>query len=238
MQPRLRHSWDLTPSEARDLQLELQGRVRPRGKLPRGSLLVAGMDAATDGHPFYGRGGERLFAAVCLLRWPEGDLVEERTAACRAAFPYIPGLLSFREIPVLIRCLEKLQREPDLLVCDGQGLAHPRRFGLACHVGVLFEKPTLGIAKSLLGGDVREPARRRGSRRPIRWDGEIVGHAVRTRDGVKPVYVSPGHRLDHDEAVRLTLWLHSRYRIPAPTRLADRSVRLFKRAVMAGEASD
>jgi deoxyribonuclease V len=131
----------------------------------------------------------------------------------------------------------KLKGEPDLVVCDGQGLAHPRRFGLACHIGVLYEKPTLGIAKSLLGGNVREPARRRGSRQPIRWDGEVVGHAVRTRDDVKPVYVSPGHKLDHQEAVRLCLWLDSRYRVPAPTRMADQRVRVFKRAIIGEQDS-
>ena len=189
---------------------------------------MAGLDASTDGRPFRGRTGERLYAAVVVLRWPGGEIVEESYAAARASFPYVPGLLSFREIPLLIEALGRLTARPDLLVCDGQGIAHPRRFGLASHLGVLFDVASLGIAKSLLCGDVADPSPRRGSRRPIRWMGETVGYALRTRDGVRPVFVSPGHRIGLTDAAALALRLDSGFRIPQPTRLADQRVKIFK----------
>jgi len=135
-------------------------------------------------------------------------------------FPYVPGLLSFREAPATVEAVEKLHRRPDLLMCDGQGLAHPRRTGLACHVGLWLDIPTIGAAKSLLCGEHREPGARRGCRAALRHDGETVGLALRTRDGVKCVYVSVGHRITLGEAARWVLRAARFYRLPEPTRQA------------------
>jgi deoxyribonuclease V len=225
-------------AEAKRLQTRLARLVSLEGDLPRrGPLLVAGLDAATDGGRFHSMRGERIYGAVVLLSWPDGRVLETRTASMRAPFPYVPGLLSFREVPVLQACLRALRHRPQLLVCDGQGLAHPRRFGLACHLGVLYDLPALGIAKSLLCGRTRMPGPRRGSRGLILLNGEPVGYTLRTRDGVRPVYVSPGHRLSLQAALRLALWLDSGYRIPQPTRLADQIVRAFRKGATAAPSS-
>ncbi|MBU1701810.1 MAG: deoxyribonuclease V [Candidatus Eisenbacteria bacterium] len=228
MKPRFAHPWNLSTPEAVKIQERLRQEVSLEGSLKGDSFLVAGLDVATNGHRFHSAAGEILYAAVVLLDWPSGEMLEEVYASLGARFPYIPGLLSFREIPVLQQALEQLSRIPDLIVCDGQGIAHPRRFGLACHLGVLYDIPSLGIAKSLLCGAVREPDRRRGGHSPIRLGTETVGYAVRTRDNVRPVYVSPGHRLSLQESLRLTLALHGGFRIPRPTRLADQKVKQFK----------
>ncbi len=152
-------------------------------------------------------------------------VVEEQTACMRVRFPYVPGLLSFREAPAVLAAIGKLQVQPDVVLCDGHGYAHPRRFGLACHVGLWLDRPSLGCAKSRLTGTHDEPAPRRGAVAPL-WDGdEQIGQVLRTRDRVKPVYVSIGHRIDLATAVRLVLACATRYRLPEPIRLADQLVR-------------
>lgn len=151
-------------------------------------------------------------------------VVERRTARVACRFPYVPGLLSFRELPGVLAAFRKLTVVPEAVLCDGQGLAHPRRFGLACHLGLWLGLPTVGCAKSRLCGTFDEPERSRGGWTPLLLDDEQVGVVLRTRDGVKPLFVSPGHLCDQASAVRLTLAATTRYRLPEPTRLAHQLV--------------
>ena len=222
------HSFDLTPEEAAALQEELRERVVAEDRF--GGLSALGTAAGVD-VGFDRRGREaRARAAVAVLSFPDLEPVAEAVAEAEVTFPYVPGLLSFRELPVVLRALERLERRrgnlPALLVCDAHGRAHPRRFGLACHLGVLADLPTVGVAKSLLVGEHGELPRKRGARRPLVADGadgpETVGTALRTRTGVRPVYVSVGHRVSLDTAVELTLALAPRYRRPETTRRAHR----------------
>jgi deoxyribonuclease V len=157
---------------------------------------------------------------VALLAFPEGRLVESATAAGPPPFPYIPGYLSFREGPLLLAAFKRLRTRPDLCLFDGQGLAHPRRFGLACHMGVLLGLPSVGCAKSRLVGEYRDPGPERGDWSPLRLGGARVGAALRTRSGVKPIFVSPGHRIGVRAAIRWVLAC-SRFRIPEPIRRAE-----------------
>jgi deoxyribonuclease V len=216
------HSWSLTPREAIALQKELAGRVCVR-KPPSELRFVAGLDAA------FSADGKHCLAAVVLWDAREHGVVEQHTAARKLAFPYIPGLLSFREAPTLLAALRKLGRTPDALMCDGQGLAHPRRLGIASHVGILCGLPTIGCAKSRLCGEHTEPARARGSASPLMDGDEQIGDVVRTQNGVKPLYVSVGHLCDLPGARELVLTCATRYRLPEPTRLADRLVAAAKR---------
>lgn len=170
--------------------------------------------------------GEHARAAVTVFSFPDLRLLAQATADSRVEFPYIPGLLSFREIPAILTVLAELETLPDVLICDGQGLAHPRRFGLACHLGVLLDCPAAGCAKSILVGKHEPLAPERGGAAPLVHAGEVVGQAVRTRDGVKPVYVSPGHRLDVATATDLVLACGKGYRLPEPTRWADKLTKI------------
>lgn len=208
-------SWDVSPAEARALQARLSGQAETRDRLGAPGL-VAGIDVGFEDH------GRITRAAVAVLRCGDLQLVESALARQPTRFPYVPGLLSFREIPAALGALATLACTPDLLLCDGQGLAHPRRFGLACHLGWLVDVPTIGVAKSRLLGEYTPPPAERGAWSPL-WDrGELVGAAVRTRRGVKPLFVSPGHRVDVASAVRLTLACTDRYRLPEPSRTAHR----------------
>jgi deoxyribonuclease V len=211
--------------EAVAWQEEMRGRVKiePLGRTPR---LVAGVDAAYD------RAERRIYGAATLYTYPELEFLEEVGAADACPFPYIPGLLSFREAPILAAALAKLRRTPDVVVVDGQGIAHPRGLGLASHLGVLLDIPTVGVAKSRLVGEGQEPDAKAGSTSPLYWEGNVVGLIVRTRDGVRPLYLSPGHRLTLAECRDITLGCVTRYRLPLPLRQADRlSSRLSKKAV-------
>ena len=211
------HSWDVSPGEARAIQERLAPRVEGRDRI--GAIeRVAGLDVGFDRR---GRDATAR-AAVVTLRFPSLEPVERITAQEPVTFPYVPGLLSFREVPVLLKALEELETLPDLLVCDAHGLCHPRRFGLACHLGLITDIPTLGVAKSLLVGEHEEIGEERGSWEPIRDDGETVGAVLRTRTRVRPVYVSVGHRISLETARELTLDLAPRYRLPETTRAADR----------------
>ncbi len=158
-------------------------------------------------------------------------VVEQHVVRRAVRFPYVPGLLSFREAPAILAVLKKLRCKPDAFLFDGQGFAHPRRFGLACHVGLLIDRPSLGCAKSLLIGTHRAPGVIRGSRSSIVHDGKCIGMAVRTRDRVKPIYVSVGHRLSLEASVEITLLAGNGYRLPEPTRLADKLVAEAKRSI-------
>jgi deoxyribonuclease V len=207
------HSWDLNPTEAIDLQRQLAERVDLRSPLVR-CELVAGADIA------YERDSDVYYAGVVVVRVADGEVVESRSAVRKSPFPYIPGLLSFREAPALLEAFAGIESEPDAVMFDGQGFAHPRRMGLACHVGLWLDRPCLGCAKSLLLGKFREPVKRAGSLSPLTDGGEVIGKVVRTRDGVRPVYVSAGHRIDLASAVRVTLQTCRGFRIPEPTRQA------------------
>ncbi len=177
----------------------------------------------------YDRRAPVLFAAAVLWDVGRGELVEVAGARVPARFPYVPGYLSFRELPALLSAFERLRGTPDLVVADGQGRAHPRRFGLACHLGVLLDVPTIGCAKSRLVGFHREPGLRRGSHTQLREGAECIGEVVRTRAGVRPVFVSVGHRVSLVTARRWILRLASRYRLPEPVRAAHREVNRLRR---------
>jgi deoxyribonuclease V len=217
MRIRSLHRWNLSPRAAIALQERLRTRVcrRLTGALPS-DPIVAGADIS------YNRGSDVLYAAVVLLRLPDLAEVERQSEVARAAFPYVPGLLSFREAPALLRCFRKLTSRPDLVMIDGQGIAHPRRIGIASHLGLVLDLPTIGCAKSILCGryELGKLGLRRGSVAPLVDRGEEVGQAVRTRDGVNPVFVSVGHNIDLATAVVVALRCGGGYRIPEPTRQA------------------
>ncbi len=211
------------PEAAIALQDRLRGLVDPTNPGPPEFMTVAGLDSAYD--------DGNVVAAVVVLDARTLQPIDTATARGTATFPYTPGLLAFRELPATIAALEKLDTTPDLLVCDGQGLAHPRRFGLACHLGLLTGLPTIGVAKTVWG-NYSEPDRERGASSDIVLDGEIVGRAVRTQPGIKPVYVSVGHRIDLDTACAQTLALAPTFRQPETTRQADHLCRTLLRAAV------
>ena len=215
--PRMPHRWQMTPDSAIRLQRKLAGRVS-HTPLPEPVRYVAGTDVA------FSSDGARCVAGMVLWDRMRRNVVEERVAVRPARFPYVPGLLSFREAPSVLAALRKLRATPDVLMLDGQGLAHPRRMGLACHVGILADLPAVGCAKSRLCGELIEPASTRGSRTDLTDGDELIGAVVRTRTNVRWVIVSVGHRVTLDDAVALVLACCTRYRLPEPTRLAHRLV--------------
>jgi deoxyribonuclease V len=228
MEPVLEHRWDLSPREAVALQRELAARVVAAGDAPREPFLAAGCDAAGSGR--WARRDERITACVIVLRVPGGEVVDRAWARGPAPFPYVPGLLSFREAPLYLEAFAKLSVRPDLLICDGQGIAHPRGLGLASHLGVVLDLPSVGAAKSRLIGAHRAPGRSRGGSTLLTHRGRAIGRVLRTRTGVRPLFVSPGHRIGIDAAASVVLLLATRHRLPEPTRLADRWVRELARA--------
>lgn len=215
------HAWNVTAKTAVQLQHELAGLVRTRGTIRR-LRLVAGTDLA------FSFDQKSCIAGAVVWDVVEGAVVEQHIVRRPVRFPYIPGLLSFREAPAILAVLRKIKTNPDVFLFDGQGLAHPRRFGLACHVGILIDRPSIGCAKSRLTGDETEPGARRGSVSALDDDGECVGMVLRTRDRVKPIYVSVGHRVSLPTAVDVTMACCVGYRLPEPTRLADQLVALAK----------
>ena len=223
------HDWNLTPRDAMRLQRELATRVVARGDPPESAVrLVAGCDVAFE------KARDRAVGAVVVLRYPELEVVERIVVESPIAFPYVPGLLSFRETPLLVQAFERLERAPDLVMVDGHGYAHPRRFGIACHIGLLIGVPTIGVAKSRLVGDEGVVATERGSRADLVDAGEVIGGLLRTRDGVRPLYVSVGNEIALDAAERWVLRCARGYRLPEPTRLADRLAGEAKRGGMEG----
>lgn len=216
------HGWEVSPREA----AELQRRFRPLLSTEFAASeirLVAGCDIALDPETGLGYGG------VIVYRWPGLEEVERKGAVRKLKFPYVPGLLSFREAPVLFECFEKLDTVPDLFIFDGQGIAHPRGMGLASHLGLFLNKPTIGCAKSHLFGAFEDPGFRRGSFSPLKApDGAVIGAVLRSRDGVRPLFVSPGHQMDCQTAVATVLACHDGIRIPKPTREADHFVKMCK----------
>ena len=234
------HEWNVKPAEAREIQEKLRKKWEGGDRL-RTIRTVAGLDAA-----FVLRGSQafaakkrprfqalaeanRAIGAVVVFSYPEMRELERAQAEVPLEFPYVPGFLSFREIPVLLAALDKLLRLPDLLFCDGQGYAHPRRMGLASHLGILLDRPSIGCAKSILIGKHGPLGERKGAWTALEENGETIGAALRTRPGTKPVYISPGHRVSLRTALHLTLSVSDGTRIPRPTREADRLVSETKR---------
>lgn len=207
------HSWDLTPVEAVEVQQRLRNMVRLR-PLARPVDTIAGADIS------FNKFSETVYAGIVVLSLPDLRIIESAGVRSVAKFPYVPGLLSFREAPSLLDAWEKLRTKPDVLMLDGQGIAHPRRFGIACHVGLLLNWPTIGCAKSILVGRYGELGLEAGSRSPLVDKGEQVGVALRTKNKVAPVYVSPGHLIDLDSSVDLVLRSTTKYRLPETTRQA------------------
>ena len=208
------HPWDVSPREAVAIQRDLAPRVREAPLDLDAVETVAGLDVSVR--------EDRVRAAVVVLRLPDLEVVDQAVWEGPVAFPYVPGLLSFREVPAILPALDRLIASPDVFMLDAQGRAHPRRFGLACHLGVLLDKPALGVAKTILVGRHGPLGEAKGSAADLVHRGEVVGVALRTREGVKPVYVSVGHRVTLDDAAALALGLATRYKLPMPTHLAHR----------------
>ncbi|HZD05609.1 MAG TPA: endonuclease V [Longimicrobiales bacterium] len=210
------HPWDVDTGRARALQEELRQARDPRpppGFRPR---TAAGADLSVV------RGRDRGYAALVVVDLETGETLAEATASVYVTFPYVPGLFSFRELPPLAAAWERLEVRPDVILFDGHGYAHPRRFGLACHGGLLFNTPSVGVAKSVLVGEYEAPGESRGATAPLIHEGEGIGTVLRTRTAVRPVYVSVGHRMDLSTAVEVVLRASPRYRIPEAVRRAHR----------------
>lgn len=216
------HEWTVTPREAVELQKALRERVRI-APLERRIETIAGADIS------FNKFSPVMYAGIVVLRLPGLEVVEEVGIVSETRFPYVPGLLSFRESPMVLEAWAKLKTEPDAVMFDGQGLAHPRRVGIASHVGLLINRPTLGCAKSVLVGKFAAPEPERGSWTEMIDKGEVVGAALRTKTNVQPIYVSPGHLMDVAGAVQLTLDSDGGYRQPEPTRRAHNLVNALRR---------
>lgn len=207
------HAWNLTPREAVVLQRKLAEQIDVNQPL-KSCALIAGADCS------YNRFSPKFYAAVVVLQTSDWSIVEAQGVIGESPFPYVPGLLSFRELPTVLQAFAKLQHRPDAVMADGQGFAHPRRMGLACHLGLWLQIPTFGCAKTRLVGVHREPGPNVGNQTALRHEDEVIGKVVRTKNKTNPVYVSPGHRIDLASAVRLTLQSCRGYRLPEPTRQA------------------
>ena len=216
------HDWDLTPDRARELQRELAARVDT--ETPLGPFATIGAADIS-----YNRGDDRLFAAVVVVDAASGEVIERVGGVDRARYPYIPGLLSFREAPAILSIFDRLGHRPDVLICDGQGTAHPRGLGIACHLGLWLDLPTIGSGKSRLCGTFGELGPNRGDRSPLIYQGKTIGVALRTKSRTNPIFVSPGHRCDLESAVRLILETTGRYRLPGPIRHAHAFVNELRR---------
>jgi deoxyribonuclease V len=210
------HSWPLTVEEAIAIQEKLRTQVVTEDHFKQPVEYVAGVDMGFEADGTISR------AAVAVLSFPDLQVIETNLAYRPTSFPYIPGFLSFREIPAVLDALEKTKTIPDIILCDGQGIAHPRRLGIASHLGVLLNIPTIGVAKSLLIGKHEELPDTKGSWQPLIHKGETIGAVLRTRVGVKPVYVSPGHKVSLLTAIDYVLRCTPKYRLPETTRVADK----------------
>lgn len=214
------HEWNVTPTEAVALQKELARRVNRSNSLPLDAIkTIAGVDASYK---------DQGFAVIVVMTFPELDEIERVTAARESVFPYVPGLLSFREAPIVLDAFARLRTRPDLLMCDGQGIAHPRRLGLASHLGVYLDIPSIGCAKSRLTGKYEEPGPRMGDRSPLMSRDETIGMVVRTKPRTNPLFVSIGNKIDLPTAVEIVLACLRGYRLPEPTRIADKLSRSLR----------
>ena len=221
MNVKILHDWNLSYAQARALQTHLAAKVRftPLRRRPK---LVAGIDCA------FSRDGQNVLACVVVMKMSGFEIVETQNARRKLNMPYIPGLLSFREAPACIAAAKKLRCKPDVFLIDGQGIAHPRRLGIAAHLGLFFDKPTIGCAKSRLIGRFDEPQTKKGSYSPLTDKDQLIGQVVRTRANVKPLFVSVGNNCTLDDAVRIVLDCAPKYRLPEPTRIAHQLVSKLK----------
>lgn len=212
------HSWNVTPQEAAQIQKQLREMVREGPPLKQESISrVAGCDVA------YSKTKNLVYASVVVFSFPQLELLEEKHATSEVTFSYVPGLLAFREGPALLEVLQKLESEPDLVLFDGQGVAHPRRIGIASHIGIILGKPSVGVAKTVLCGDFQEPGRIRASSSSLTNKSAEIGRVLRTKTGVRPVFVSVGHQIDLESAERIVLNCCTKYRLPEPVRVAHTS---------------
>jgi len=226
MKQTMLHSWNVTPAEALQIQKELSRRVVIEGG-PGNISVIAGVDCA------FSRDDNTGYCAIILFSFPDLTIIEEQYHHGDIPFPYVPGLLSFREGPLILETYKKLTRKPDCIIFDGQGIAHPRRFGIAAHMGLWLDVPAIGCAKSRLYGSHDGPGSTSGSSSPLSdKNGEQIGIVFRTRDNVKPVYISPGHRVGFESAQIIISRCTGKYRIPVPTRIADIKVGEYKRSLI------
>lgn len=219
------HNWDISVKDAIELQKTLAKSVIKR-KFDKKISTIAGIDCA------FTKDKKNVIACIIVLSAENFEIVEAAYSILPVAFPYIPGLLSFREAPACIAAAEKLKTVPDCIIIDGQGMAHPRRFGIACHLGLFLDIPTIGCAKSRLIGDFTALAQRKGSTSPLTDKGEIIGAVVRTRDNVKPVFVSIGHKCRLEDGIRIVLECCVKYRLPEPSRIAHQIVTRLKSKIV------
>jgi len=228
--PRQLHAWDVTPQEAIAIQQRLRAQITTE---PLATPLhsVAGCDISYD------KGSDVIYSGIVVLKIPELMEVARSTAITRVHFPYVPGLLSFRESPAVLEAWSRLEKAPDALMIDGHGFAHPRRFGIACHLGLLLNLPTVGCAKSLLIGRFEEPDPRAGCYSPLVDREETIGAVLRTEDNVSPVFVSIGHRVTLEDAIQLVMKCAKGYRIPEPTRQAHLLVNALRRGESAASST-
>ena len=215
------HPWNLSPADARKLQTCLAAQVEIRDRLPP-VRFIAGVDVGFEADNTVTR------AALVVLSFPGLEVVERRLAKLPTTFPYVPGLLSFREAPAVLKAYEQLEQKPDLMLCDGQGIAHPRRLGIATHLGLWLDVPTIGVAKKRLVGKHEPVGQEKGDWVPLLDRDERIGTVLRSRSGCNPLYVSPGHRVSHDTALDWVLKCLTRYRLPEPTRQAHHLASLEK----------
>lgn len=211
-----RHSWQVTTNEARAIQVALASEVS-RTSTVTTSRFIAGVDISVNRFSKTGTG------AVVVLSYPSLQVVEAQVVTDRITFPYVPGLLSFREAPLILAAFEKIKIKPDIVMVDGQGIAHPRRFGIASHLGLILGIPTIGCAKSRLCGEHEIPGTQAGSYAELKDNGEVIGAVLRTRENVKPLYISVGHMIDLPAAIKWVLACCRGYRLPEPTRLAHQA---------------
>ncbi|CAH8768853.1 deoxyribonuclease V [Paenibacillus dendritiformis] len=217
MEPILKHTWELSEADAIKLQQELSLKVIKEDHFAEINY-VAGVDVA------YSKKDDKLIAAIVILNAASLNIVESVVVVDTAHFPYIPGLFSFRELPPILKAFNQLKTPPQLIVCDGQGIAHPRRFGLASHLGVLFDIPTIGCGKTRLVGEFHSLEQNRGAIAPLIDNGDIIGNVLRTQENIKPIFVSIGHRISLATACEWILKLSPKYRLPETTRQADQLV--------------
>ncbi|MEH7110364.1 deoxyribonuclease V [Bacillus sp. JJ1764] len=218
MNTQLQHKWNLNMMEAIELQRNLAQRIITEDRLDP-ILHVAGIDVA------YSKNTDTVIAGIVILEFDSLKVVESVVFEDTVRFPYIPGLFSFRELPPIIKAFEEIKTMPQLIVCDGQGIAHPRRFGLACHLGVLYDIPTIGCGKTKLIGNFTEPDSYRGASSPLVDNHEIIGNVLRTQKNINPIFVSIGHRISLTTSCELILKLSPNFRLPETTRQADQLVK-------------
>ena len=215
MKINISHNWVKTVAEAKEIQQQLQPKTIHTDCLGKVEY-VAGVDMGFEDNYKISK------AAVAVFTYPELELVEQAISRIPTTFPYVPGYLSFREIPAILAVLPKLKQTPDLIMCDGQGFAHPRRFGLACHLGVLLDLPTIGVAKSRFIGEHEELPQAKGSQQPLMDNDETIGIVLRSRTNVRPLYVSVGHKISLPTAIDYVMGCLTKYRLPETTRWADK----------------